>query len=149
MPIIIFSDECLVEVNLDNGGIWRRRGEYPLGSFYVKHAYPIKCMIWGAIGPRGFRTTLIKIKGSITAKVYIEMLQHNRIHHQIFQRFGNNYIFQQDNASPHSAEITKTFLNQTFPNLLNWPAKSPDLSPIEQIWDYLKKNCGCQFYKFR
>ncbi|GBO06976.1 hypothetical protein AVEN_151745-1 [Araneus ventricosus] len=45
-------------------------------------------------------------------------------------------IFQQDNARPHTARVAQDFLRhvQTLP----WPARAPDLSPTEQVWDQLK-----------
>ena len=46
MPIIIFTDESTVEMNINSGGIWRRRWEYPPGSFYEKTAHPISCIVW-------------------------------------------------------------------------------------------------------
>lgn len=138
MPIIIFTDESCVEVNL-RGGIWRRRGEYPIEAFYEKNTHPIKCMVWGGIGPRGFRTTLIKIEGKINAESYVNMLQNNNIQQQIINCFGHDFIYQHDNARPHTARAATEYLDIYFPNRLQWPPKSPDLSPIEQIWDYLKR----------
>ncbi|GFW18842.1 transposable element Tcb2 transposase [Trichonephila clavipes] len=46
-------------------------------------------------------------------------------------------IFQQDNARPHTARVAQDFLRhfQTLP----WPARSPDLSPVEYVWDQLKR----------
>ncbi|GFY27458.1 transposable element Tcb2 transposase [Trichonephila clavipes] len=46
-------------------------------------------------------------------------------------------IFQQDNARPHTARVGQDFLRdfQTLP----WSARSPDLSPVEQVWDHLKQ----------
>ncbi|GFU52617.1 uncharacterized protein TNCV_4934711 [Trichonephila clavipes] len=46
-------------------------------------------------------------------------------------------IFQQDNARPHTARIAQDFLRhfQTLP----WPSRSPDLSPVEHVWDQLKR----------
>ncbi|GFV76171.1 transposable element Tcb2 transposase [Trichonephila clavipes] len=46
-------------------------------------------------------------------------------------------IFQQDNARPHTARVAQDFLRhfQTLP----WPARSPDLSPVEHVWDQLKR----------
>ena len=46
-------------------------------------------------------------------------------------------LFQQDNATPHKARITMDFLNVNNVPLLPWPARSPDLSPIEHVWDHL------------
>ncbi|GFY22556.1 DDE_3 domain-containing protein [Trichonephila clavipes] len=45
-------------------------------------------------------------------------------------------IFQQDNARPHTAVVAQDFLRhfQTLP----WPSRSPDLSPVEHVWDQLK-----------
>ncbi|GFS59003.1 uncharacterized protein TNCV_69191 [Trichonephila clavipes] len=45
-------------------------------------------------------------------------------------------IFQQDNARPHTAIVAQDFLRhfQTLP----WLARSPDLSPVEHVWDRLK-----------
>ncbi|GFW80891.1 transposable element Tcb1 transposase [Trichonephila clavipes] len=43
-------------------------------------------------------------------------------------------IFQQDNARPHVARIVQSFFVNHQIELLPWPARSPDLSPIENMW---------------
>ena len=42
-----------------------------------------------------------------------------------------------DNARTHVPRICRQFLNRNNMNLLPWPAMSPDINPIEHIWDYL------------
>ena len=42
-----------------------------------------------------------------------------------------------DNAKPHFARICRQFLNRNNVHILPWPAVSPDMNPIEHIWDYL------------
>ncbi|GFW93945.1 transposable element Tcb2 transposase [Trichonephila clavipes] len=49
-------------------------------------------------------------------------------------------IFPQDNARPHTAKgVTRLFRTVT---TLPCPARSPDLSPIEHIWDHLGQRVG-------
>ncbi|GFW73947.1 transposable element Tcb1 transposase [Trichonephila clavipes] len=43
-------------------------------------------------------------------------------------------IFQQDNARPHVARIFQRFFINHQIELLPWPARSPDLSPIGNMW---------------
>ena len=46
-------------------------------------------------------------------------------------------MVQQDNARPHVSKMTTAFLESRI-KTLKWPAHSPDLSPIENVWKLLK-----------
>ncbi|GFW90087.1 transposable element Tcb2 transposase [Trichonephila clavipes] len=49
-------------------------------------------------------------------------------------------IFQQYNARPHTAKVSQGCLRTV--TTLPWPARSPDLSPIEHIRDHLRLRVG-------
>ena len=48
-------------------------------------------------------------------------------------------MFQHDNAQPHVARICTQFLEAENVPVLPWPAYSPDMSPIEHVWDALDR----------
>ncbi|KAF7687104.1 Transposable element Tcb1 transposase [Cucumispora dikerogammari] len=50
----------------------------------------------------------------------------------------SNFIFQQDNAPAHTARHTASWFRKNSVNVLNWPAQSPDLNSIKNIWSLLK-----------
>ena len=65
---------------------------------------------------------------------------------QLNRHQKSSMIFQQDGAPPHWGLQVRTFLNKTFPNRwigrdgpLHWPARSPDLTPMDFFfWGYIK-----------
>ena len=54
-----------------------------------------------------------------------------------------------DNARPHKARIVQHFLQQEAVQTISWPAMSPDMNPIEHVWDFIgrkinERNPKCQ-----
>ncbi|GFV24365.1 uncharacterized protein TNCV_4539611 [Trichonephila clavipes] len=81
------------------------------------------------------RSTLIVMRGTLTGQCYVDDIL--RPHVEPFLNGLRGAIFQQDNARPHAARVAQDFLRhfQTLP----WPAHSPDLSPVEHVWNQLKR----------
>ncbi len=50
-----------------------------------------------------------------------------------------DFIFQQDLAPAHTAKSTKSWLNDHGVGVLDWPANSPDLNPIENLCGIVKR----------
>ena len=92
-------------------------------------------MVWGGITVGG-RTNLVFVDGTLTAQRYRNDILIPQVVPYVTAR---NLTFQQDNARPHVAHANMNFLRQQNVNVLPWPAMSPDLSPIEHMWDFLDR----------
>ena len=51
----------------------------------------------------------------------------------------NGYYFQDDTAPVHRARSTQEYVARNHINCLSWPAQSPDLNIIENVWLYIKR----------
>ncbi len=95
-------------------------------------------MVWGCISAYGMGSLHV-LEGTMNAERYIKLLEQHMLpsRRRLFQ--GRPCVFQQDNAKPHTAAITTAWLRSRRVRVLNWPACSPDLSPIENIWHIIKR----------
>ena len=89
-------------------------------------------MVWGAIG-YNMQSRLLRIEGNLNSNCYImEVLQPEVL--PLLQATPHA-IFQQDNARPRMARIVQASFQRQRVSLLPWPACSPDMLPIEHVWD--------------
>ncbi|GFW47421.1 transposable element Tcb1 transposase [Trichonephila clavipes] len=111
----------------------RLRGEMMLNSCVMhRHTGPApSIMVWGGIGYH-FRTPLVRIVGFLNTQRYISEVLESVV--LPYLQGLATAIFQQDNARPHVARIVQRIFVYHQIELLPWPARSPDLSPIENMW---------------
>lgn len=136
---VVFTDESRFNLSFSDGRvrIWRRRGERfqdPANVVERDRYGGGSVMIWGGISNRA-KTDIVSIQGNLNAVRYC-----NEVIRPVivpFMHQGHAQIFQQDNARPHVARHTMGVLRANNVNTLDWPAKSPDLFPIEHLWDHL------------
>lgn len=91
--------------------------------------------VWGAFCADG-KSQLVILDQNVTGVVYRQLLDRNLLPwaHGLF---ANNFRYQDDNAPAHRARVVTTYLEGQDVNVLRQPPLSPDLNPIEHLWDQL------------
>ena len=135
---IIFSDEK--KFNLDGpDGLryyWRDIRKPKQKSKKRVHG-GASVMVWGAVGSKG-KSNLVIISTRMNSNDYTEVLS---LHLLPFgqQIAGENWIYMNDNAPIHCSKYTKSWFADNQVDVISWPALSPVLNPIENVWGMLTR----------
>ena len=139
---VVWSDEASVCLRGRDGRlrVWMQSGDEIPGDL----ALPVnqgggRLLIWAAIWMNG-RTELHIQRNNMNSDGYVDVLREHIL--PLSNQLGDpsaDWIYMDDNATCHRSQVTNAFKTQAGIRTLRWPAPSPDLNPIENVWSLLKR----------
>lgn len=141
---IVFSDEKRFNIhgvyNSQNERIWAvdRAAADKNGGIHQKRKFPQEIMVWLAACSKGYSRVVIVPNGTLDSDYYVKnFLPVAKKYGD--KLFGNDWTYQQDGATPHTAAASMEWCRTNLPGIIDkdrWPANSPDLNPLDySVWN--------------
>jgi transposase len=145
---VLFADEAIIqgEGGTKGGRQWVRRSrgtEEAFKSEYVHHhvAHPKQLNVWACFSASGLGYCYI-YNANLDAKSFVCILDTHLLASAdlVFTESPRlQWYLLQDNAPTHKARVTQKWLHDHGITCLDFPPYSPDLNPIENLWQYIEK----------
>ncbi len=127
---VLWSDESKFDILVGNHGrrVLPAKEEGELPACHNRSVQkPASLMLWGCISAYGIGR-LDVLEGTMNAERYMKVLEQHMLP-------SRSHVFQQD---PTYCSYYDSMASLKKSPVLNWPACSPDISPIENIWCIIK-----------
>jgi len=141
---VMFSDETIFSMVGSFGRQWyyKRPTRKRLEPHMIKETVQSgggKLMMWGCMTYYGLGDACW-IKENLNAERYVEILSdYVPASRDWYGMEVKDFVFQHDNSKIHTSWIATKFLKERKIKVLDWPSRSPELNPIENLWSEIER----------